>query len=181
MSSLGELRATLTAISRPDAWLRLADKYLDDFEQFGQDFVLPKEHRSLAPALEYYVGDLAGWVAFVRSVRDRLEPRSAEYAEVHSFYKTLNVRAIQRRTRALVDVATSLAVKKKLLPDTWDDKQRYAKRCIQAWKLRKDRIKDAVRRESPTGRVSASHRERLLKEFWDTVAEEVNNGEIPKP
>ncbi len=117
----------------------------------------------------------------MRSVRDRLDKKSEEFRAVHEFYKPLSVRMIQRRTRALVDSATTLAVRSGQLKDSRADKERYARRCIQSWKLRKDAMLDAVRRASPTGRVSVDHREVLLKEFWDGIADEINRGEFPTP
>ena len=44
-----------------------------------------------------------------------------------------------------------------------------------------DNLLESLRKSSPTGRVSVDHREDVLREFWDQVAEEVNNGEVPKP
>lgn len=57
----------------------------------------------------------------------------------------------------------------------------FIKRCIQHWKKRRATMLDAVRSTSPTGRVSASHRTELLKEFWEQVETDLNNGEIPPP
>lgn len=181
MSTLRELRDTLTQIAHPDRVLRLADKYLQDFTENREDFILPKEHVLVKPLLEFYVGDLDGWKKFVRIVRDRLPQGSDERRAVQELYKVLEVRAIQRRNRILIDAATDVAIRKGLLDPTWESKQRYAKRCIQAWKARKDNMLKTVRSQSPTGRVSADHREKLLKEYWTMVSEEVNNGEVPKP
>lgn len=36
-------------------------------------------------------------------------------------------------------------------------------------------------KQSKTGRVSESERERLSKEFWAHVDAEIQNGELPKP
>jgi len=181
MTTLREVRDTLLTIAHPERVLRLADSYLQRFEEFGEDFVLPKEHVIVKPILEHYVGELEGWAKFVKSVRDRLEKRSQEYIEVREFYKVLNVRLIQRRTRALLDTAVELACRKGMIDPSWETKQRYAKRCIQSWKKRKDNMLEAVRKDSPSGRVSLSHREELLHEFWAGLAQEVEAGEIPKP
>lgn len=181
MSTLKELRQTLLTISHPERVLRMADHYLAEFEKLGDSFVLPAEYKIVKPVLEYYANDIGGWVKFLKGTRDRLPRGSDEYHEVHELYKVVNVRAIQRRTRALIDAATDVACRKGLLDNTWDAKQRYAKRCIQAWKMRKDNMLDAIRRVSPTGRVSQDHRERELAAFWQLVEQEVNNGEVPKP
>lgn len=181
MTTLKELRETLTSISHPERLLKLADEYLRRFEEMGDSFILPAEHAIVKPVLEFYKGDLDGWVKFVKGTRDRLDKHSDEFKGIHEFYKVLNVRAIQRRTRAVIDVATEVARLKGLIADNWMVKQHYARRCVQAWKLRKDQLMDEVRRTAPKGRISQDHREALLKDFWAMIAEEVNNGEVPKP
>lgn len=181
MTTLKELRDTLTQIAHPDRVLKLADRYLQDFEERKDEFILPKEHALVKPILEYYVGDLDGWKKFIRIVRDRLPPSSQERHDVQELYKLICVRVIQRRNRVLLEAATDVAIRKNLIPSSWDTKQRYAKRCIQAWKIRKDNMLRAVRQQSPKGRVSADHREQLLREYWDQVAAEIENGEVPKP
>lgn len=181
MATLREVRDTLLNINHPDRILRLADNYLQQFDELKDQFVLPREHAFVKPILEHYVGDLPGWVKFVKGIRDRLEPKTQEYVDVRELHKVLNIRMIQRRTRAILDVAVELACRKGMIDASWESKQRYAKRCIQTWKKRKDNMLDNVRRESPTGRGSVSHREELLREFWETVAAEVEAGEVPKP
>lgn len=181
MSDLRKVRDTILESANPDLVLRFADEEMDKLRAQGEMYELAARHAWLKPLLEFYTEDLEGWVKFVRGVRDRLPAKSAEQKAVQAFQKVLNVRAIQRRTRAIIDVATSLAVRKNLIPDEYDVKLRYAKRCVQAWKLRKDNLLKSVRASSPTGRVSADAREEILRDFWEQVADEVNNEEIPKP
>ena len=131
--------------------------------------------------IEFYTEDLDGWILFVKNVRDRLPNGTGEREHVQDFFKLLGVRSIQRRTSAILDVAVDLAIRKNLIQDCKADKDTYAKRCIQSWKKRKDNMLKTVRTASPTGRVSLDHREQLLRDFWAQIADEVNNGEIPKP
>lgn len=180
MSSLKELRSTLLTIEHPEEWLIVIDKYISDLPTMGDKFELPKGHAWLRPAIEYYADDLDGWVAFVKGVRDRLGTKTDEFRAVHKLFKTLDVRALQRRTRMLVDAATTVALKKGL-PNTWADKQRYAKRCIQEWKKRRSRMLANIRDGAQTGRVTIHERSVALKEFWETISAEIANGEIPKP
>lgn len=180
MSGLKEVRATLLAISHPEKVLRYADDLMELRRKQGDGFKLNSADAWLLPLLEFYTEDLEGWMNYIRGVRNRLEEGTAEREAVQDFYKVVNVRFIQRRTRAIIDVAVDLAVRKGSIDDTWAAKQLYTKRCIQAWKQRKDNMLKIVRSNSPTGRVSLDHREQLLRDFWEQVAEEVNNGEIPK-
>jgi hypothetical protein len=170
----------LLQIAHPDRILKYVDGLMELRRKHGDEFVLTANDTWLLPMLEFYTEDLEGWMNFVKNVRDRLEPRSPEFVGVNDFYKVVNVRFIQRRTRAILDVAVDLATRKGMIDQSWTAKQLYAKRCIQSWKMRKDNMLNAVRKTSKTGRVSLSHREELLKEFWDMIADEVNNGEIPK-
>lgn len=183
MSDLAELRRTLLAIAAPDQWLILADKYIEQYQEFSDSnmFELPAKHAWLEPAIAYYAGDLEGWVKFVRSVRDRLPPKSIEFDKVHDYYKDINARMLVQRQRRLEDMAYDVAVRKRLLADTPENRSRYAKRCTQLWKKQRKNMLDTVRADSPTGRVSVDHREKLLKEFWENIASMIDNGEVPKP
>ena len=181
MSDLKTVRATLVATAHPERVLRYADDLMDMVRKQGGDFELPLKDAWLKPILEFYTQDLEGWMKFIKNVRDRLEPHSGEFRAVHEFYKVVNVRFIQRRTRSLIDIATDTAIRKGLLASDFLSKQRYAKRCVQAWKARKDNLMNMERKASKTGRISLDVREALLQDFWDLVSDEVNNGEVPKP
>lgn len=180
MSDLKSVRDTLVAVAHPDKILGYIDDLMDMRRKQDSGFVLAAKDAWLLPALEFYTEDLEGWMNFVRNVRERLPAGSAEREAVQDFHKKLGVRFIQRRTRAILDVAVDLAMRKGYIDTQWASKQVYAKRCIQHWKLRKDNMLTNVRKGSPTGRVSQDHREQLLRDFWEMVAAEVNNGEIPK-
>ena len=181
MSDLRSVRETLLSISNPAQVLRFADDEMDKLRRQGSMYELSSRHAWLKPLLEFYTEDLEGWLKFIKGTRDKLDRKSAEFRDIQEFYKVLSVRWIQRRTRAIIDVATNLAVRKGILEDTYEAKQRYAKRCVQVWKTRKDLLLDGIRRASPTGRVSIDHREDVLRAFWEQIADEVNNEEVPKP
>jgi hypothetical protein len=180
MSELTNVRDTLLTISHPDRLLRYADDLMEMRRKQGDQFTLTAKDVWLLPILEFYTEDLEGWMNFLKNVRDRLPESSAEREAVQDFYKVVNVRFIQRRTRSILDVAVDVATKKQMIENNWNAKQLYAKRCIQSWKARKDNMLTNVRKSSPTGRVSLDHREELLRDFWEMVSEEVNNGEVPK-
>jgi len=181
MSDLKSVRATLVSIAHPERVLRYADDLMELLRKQGDAFELTAKDAWMKPLLEFYTQDLEGWMNFIKGVRDRLDPQSEEFAAVRDFHKVVNVRFIQRRTRSIIDVATDVAIQKGMLPPDFLSKQRYAKRCVQAWKMRKDNMLNIERKASKNGRISLDVRERMLKEFWDMVADEVNNGEVPKP
>lgn len=177
---LKEFRSTLLRLDRPEDVLRLADKYLTQQQEMGDNFVLPREHVMVKPVLDYYAGDLAGWVKFVKGVRDRLPVDGRTYhAGVHDLYRLLNIRLVQQQRRERLDAAVAVAVKKKFVRDSYEDKQRYARRCTQTWKLRRDNMLKA--HVPDRGRISVAEREELLEDFWKQIEAEIANGEVPKP
>jgi hypothetical protein len=180
MSTLVELRDTLLTIGHPEKLLALADKYLTLFEELGDAFVLPKDHVLVAPILEFYVGDLDGWLKFIKGVRDRLPRGSTEHLAVRDFYKTVYTRAIQRKTRRLLDLAISVALKRGILEDEANAKVRYTKRCIQSWTQRRQAALKSARSSSPTGAINIDHKSDVISEFWDSIEEELNHGECIK-
>lgn len=180
--SLKVFRDMLLDAVNPEDLLRLADEYLQDMERKGEHFILPREHAVVKPVLEHYAGDLAGWVKFVKSVRDRLPVDGRVYhAGVQPFYRTLVVRLTQVQRRERLDAAVDLAVRKGLISDEYEAKMRYARRCTQVWKQRRDQLLKSHSDSTGKGRLSIEEREELLTEFWGQIAEELKNGEIPKP
>ena len=179
---LAEFRSTLLRIDSPEAVLRLADKYLTQMQEMGSSFVLPREHSIVLPALEYYSGDLKGWVKFIKGVRDRLPVNGRSYHEgMHELYRMVNVRLTQMERRERLDAAVIAAVRKKLITDTYEEKMRYTRRCTQLWKTRRDSMLRQAASQTGKGRLSVEERETLLEQFWAGVSEEINRGELPKP
>ena len=179
--TLRDVRDTLLQIAHPDRVLRYADGLMELRRKHGDNFTLTSADAWLLPLLEFYTEDLDGWCKFVRGVRDRLEPKTPEYDGVHEYFKVITVRNIQRRTRNLTDIATVLAVKRRLIPDTYDAKQRYAKRCIQFWSLKRRTLLANARLASPKKRLSLGEQEEILADFWDGIEQAVTNREIPAP
>ena len=179
---LKEFRDTLLRLDRPGEVLRLADTYLRQFEDMGDKFVLPKQYELIKPVLETYYHDLAGWVKFVRGVRDRLPVSGRKYhPEVQELYRTLEIRLMQQTRRERLDKAVAMAVRRKMIESTYDEKMRYARRCTQAWKVRRDNMLTVASKQTSKGRLSVEEREELLAEFWAGIDAEIDNGELPKP
>lgn len=178
---LKEFRATVLRLDRPEEVLRLADKYLAQMQDLGDSFVLPREHILVKPVLEYYAGDLEGWVKFLDSIRQRLPKEGRKFhAGVQELFRTVEVRYVQTQRRARLDAAVQKAVKLRLVPDTYDDKIRYARRCTQEWtKRRMDLLKNSAKGKG--SRITVEERETLLDDFWLEIDAEIDRGEVPKP
>lgn len=182
MTTLKELRDTLLRVDHPERILLLADSYLSQMEKMGDNFRLPKEHALVKPILEYYANDLEGWVKFVKGVRDRLPTHGRQFhSGVQSVYRTLEIRLTQQERRVRLDAAVNTAVKKRLIEDSYDVKMRYARRCTQAWQLRRATLLKNAANSTKSGKVTVAEREQLLEEFWRNIDLETQNGEVPKP
>jgi hypothetical protein len=181
---LREFRDTLLRLERPEEVLRLADKYLDSMQAMQGDFILPKQHEIVKPALEYYAGDLKGWLKFVKGVRDRLPKQGRSFHPgVNEIFRRIEIRATQQDRRVRLSNAVQMAIRRKLLPSNAsdEDKRKYAAKCTQEWLMRKRILLTGTAKQTKTGRVSVAEREVLLKEFWAQIDAEIENGEVPKP
>lgn len=180
MHPLASLREDLLDMPDPAPVLRIADSYLTSMDRLGDSFVLPAEHHLVKPILEYYAGDLPGWVKYVRGVRDRM-PLGTGKNNVHEFFRTIVTRQVQRERRERVNSAVEKALRLGLIEDTPDVKARYARRCDARWKLRRLGLLDALRRKTAKGRVSEAERAEALDAFWNEVDHEISRGELPEP
>jgi len=179
---LREFRDTLLRLDRPEEVLQLADTYLTHMAELGDEFILPKKYEIVKPVLEYYSDDLEGWVKFVRGVRDRLPMSGRQYHPgVNALLRKLEIRLTQQKRRDRLDSAVTMAVRKSIIESNYDAKVRYAKRCTQAWKMRRDTMLKNAAMSAKTNRLSVAERELLLSEFWQNIEAEIQNGELPKP
>lgn len=179
---LREFRETLLRLDRPEEVLLLADRYLTQLEAMGDSFVLPREHVLVKPALEFYAGDLAGWVKFVKGVRDRLPVSGRQYHKgMNELYRKLEIRLTQQERRERLTRAVDMALRKGMVENNYDAKMVYARRCTKAWQTRRDNMLALAAKQTQTGRLSAAEGAELRDEFWQRIDEEIANGELPKP
>jgi hypothetical protein len=179
---LREFRATVLRLDSPEGVLRLADEYLQEFEKKGDRFILPSDHALVKPVLETYRNDLAGWVKFVKGIRDRLPVDGRKFhAGVHDLYRTLLVRLTQHERRVRLDAAVAKAVQKGMIENEFEAKMRYSRRCTQVWKQRKDNLLRQHAKSSKKGVLSVEERDGILEQYWQLVNEEIEHGELPKP
>lgn len=178
-SDLSEFRERLLALDHPDKILRLADDFLTMLERQGEAFVLPRQYALIRPVLEYYAGDLPGWLKFVRGVRDRLPLKSDERAAVQAFYRTLDVRHVQKIRRDRIKLAVDNATKAGKLTSDANDRHRYARRVVQHWSKRRFAAMDEAREKGARDRLTAEERNEICDLFWESVDEELSIGGFP--
>ena len=160
--------------------LRLADSYMLQVERMGRQFRLPSEHVVLEPIIEKYARNFPRFVAYVRELRDTVEPRSSSYIALHELYRMLEVRLVQqqRRDRA----RRALAWLEKHYPKlTSEQKLRWVRKVEQQWGKRRMAAMEDVRRKTLRGRLSTDERETVLEEFWQEIDQEVEKGDLPTP
>lgn len=161
--------------------LNVADIYIQQYLKLGDHFILPREHAFLKPVIETYARDLPKFVDYVKALRDTVAPGGEEFNGLRELHRRLTVRATQRRMREITDAAVAMAVQKRMISDEYVEKQRYAKRCTQVWAQRRAALRNSLRSNTKSGRVSLEEQEVALAEFWATVRDEVDRGEVPKP
>ena len=76
---------------------------------------------------------------------------------------------------------TGAALVKKIIPDEYDKKMAYAKKCVQSWMTRRATLLTSYRMETEAGRLSTEEREEILEDFWKGIDQEIKRGELPKP
>lgn len=178
---LAELREHLLNAKDPGKLLLMADNYLQSMQKMGNSFVLPHEHTILAPILEYYAGDLRGWVKYVKGIRDRLVRGTEAWDSVYVLYRTLEIRAVQRERRERLSAAVDKAVALGLIEDDVEIKRRYANRCTNEWARMRTARLDSLRAGTSRKRISEDERNEILKEFWDEIDQLIAAGEVPTP
>lgn len=179
--SLKEVRDTLLQIAHPAVVLQQVDDYMELLRKHRGNFELPYALAWTKPLFEFYTEDLPGWIKFVRHVRDKLNPEDPDFKALQAFNEKLGSRMAIQRSRELVNLAMIIAVRKGLIEDTPDAKARYAKRCKTTWALRRKRTLANARMASSKKRLSLSEQDEVLKDFWENLELEINNGEIPPP
>ena len=178
---LAELREHLLYLPNAAEILRIADSYLTSMGRLGTNFVLPMEHAVVKPILDYYTGDLKGWVKYVRGVRNAFGRDSDQWTAMQELYRTVEIRNTQRERRDRLHAAIAMAVKRGLIEDTVDERKRYEKRCVQEWMKQRTLMLDAARRGSSKKKLNEDDRAMLLDEFWDNIDQLIAAGEVPIP
>jgi hypothetical protein len=178
--SLPELTDHLVSDPQVADRLRLADSYMLQLQRVGRNFVLPNEHSILQPIIDRYSKSFPKFVAYVKSLRDTVPPRSANYIALHELYRMLEVRLVQQQRRERGRKA--LAWLEKNHPKlSYEQKQKWFRKLEQQWSKERMSALDGARRKTVRGRVSTDEREELLAEFWAEVDERVAKGDLPSP
>jgi hypothetical protein len=149
--------------------LRLADRYITQFTEMPENFVLPREHVTLKPIIESFHDSLADFVAYVRAIRNNLD--GVEKSQVHEFYRTVYTRYVQQTRRARIEKALKVIEKTLGRPLDAEEKQRVARKLEQHWQARREMLRRANK--------GTPHGAGLFETFWEQVEKEIDEGDLP--
>lgn len=172
-----ELRETTQAIldsDNPAVLLKLADRYVEMYNASPEVFVLPREHIILRPIIEVFHDNLGDFVGYVKAVRNVLA--GVAKSDVHEFYRTVSTRYVQQVRRARAERAVKAVERmlgRSLEPD---EKVRLVKKLEQHWGARRTAM---LKHAKGSSRLSIDDRTVMLKEFWDQVDKEIDEGDLP--
>jgi hypothetical protein len=177
MGLRGATQAILSS-DKPAEWLKLADMYINSFNQMPEAFVLPAKHAILKPVIEAFHNDLETFVRYTQAIRDQLPP-GEDKVDLQHFYRTLITRSVQQSRRARMNKA--LESVEKALGRTLDheERERVAVRLERHWAMRRRELLKHARSATPSGRVSTDVQAEMLKEFWQEIDREIDNRELP--
>jgi len=166
--------------ARSKMWLMVADRYIQQYEADPDNFVLPKQFAVLAPLINSYTGNLAGFLKYIAGIRDSL--REAGYndaaLEVQDVHRKLTSRQAQQTRRERGNRA--IAAAKLLYGDApFARRMEWMARLEKVWAERRAKFLNAHR----AGRKRLPEPEKIdaLAEFWDLIDNEIANGERIPP
>lgn len=182
MDTLRELRSyVLKEPERGARVLALADKYLQMYDKLGDDFRLPRDDIKVKPVIEYFAGDPAGYAAWLRRLRDDLPARSVAADEINTLYRRVEVRALQRERRSRENRGLAKALAAGLVAGDYESKQRYLRKLVLEWSLRRHATLKEHRRRVSGKHLSLDEQAEILQKFWQEIDDEIARGELPAP
>lgn len=176
--SLREATRQILDSDRPAEWLRLADLYMNTYNQMPETFVLPAQHAMLKPVIDTFKSDLERFVLYVQAIRDQYGP-GEKRVELQKLYRTILVRQMQQSRRSRVGRALKVVetmLNRGLGPD---ERERVSRKLDQHWARRRQLYLEGARRGTDKGRLSSDERSELLNEFWAEVDAEIDRRELP--
>lgn len=176
--SLRDATQSILASEDPANWLQLADMYIGSFNQMHSSFVLPAQHKVLAPIIEAFHDDGETFIKYIKAIRDQYQPGSHKSA-IQAVYRTILTRVVQQGRRARL--ARALAVTEAVVgrPLEPDERARVGRKLEQHWALRRLQYLKAARGKVESGRLSSDERAELLQDFWHEIDDEISRRELP--
>jgi hypothetical protein len=171
---LRETTQTILKSAMPAVLLRLADKYIESYNEMRESFVLPREHVILLPIIEVFHDNLGDFVEYIKAIRNNLS--GVVKTEVHEFYRTISTRYVQqvRRKRAERSLESlSRMIGRQLEPD---EKVRVVKMLEKHWGARRTAM---LKRAAEDGDLTVNVRAKLLVDFWKQIDKEIDEGDLP--
>lgn len=162
--------------ANPAEWLRLADRYIVNYNKDPKHFVLPKNHKDMLPVIEEYAYDLRGFVGFIAKVRDLCRRDDAE--AVQKLYRTVNGRLTQQERRARFDRALDKAQELHGPYADYLTRMQWLSALEQVWRKRRLRYLDEAR-DAAGRRLTRDEVAEAAAKFWAELDEEIEAGNVP--
>lgn len=172
-----ELRDTTRAILKsttPAVMLKLADKYIEAYNEMPEAFVLPREHVILLPIIEVFHDSLGDFVEYIKAIRNNLS--GVEKTDVHEFYRTISTRHVQQVRRKRAERALESLTKTIGRQLEQDEKVRVVKNLEKHWGARRTAM---LKQASGEGDLTVNVRAQLLVDFWKQIDKEIEDGDLP--
>ncbi len=179
-----DIRSTTNRLLRdPNVvkWLKIADTHMQAYNKFPEGFVLPEAHALIGPLVSRFASDGAGFVDYIKSIRDASDGGAKE--DLHDLYRTISLRYIQQGRRhrlrqAVLHLQPALAkdmgreptVEELLLASRFIEQRWGAMRLNWMAKERKLRRAD---------RLTSEERALTLEEFWRDIDRQLDAGKAP--
>jgi hypothetical protein len=181
MHTLHELyEFTLSNPEKGAKMLYLADKYLLMYDDLGEELTLPKEHEFIKPILEKFAKNPKSFSEWLFKLRNDL-PKCAGRILINALYRKVMTRALQRERRVREDAAVRMAIKIGLIIDDYAIKQAYVRKIVIEWGKRRTQLFDSERKFGKGQRIALHEQEAILADFWKTIEDEIEKGELPTP
>lgn len=172
--------ATDVVLSNPERtamWMQLADRYIQQYNQDPEHFVLPRQHAFLLPFIETYSRNIGAFLKYLRGLRDSMPAHSQWAKDMQVVMRRVNSRVTQqiRRERA----SRAMRKAEELHGSApFHVKQMWMAKLEQTWAQRRVRFLEKV---SGGKRLSRDDMAEHLAEFWDDIDNEISNGERIPP
>lgn len=158
------------------SWIKIADVHIQSMQQLGSKFVLPVEHHVLKPFIDRFKDDGWGLAEYILRLRDMSNDKDQK-RDLHELYRTIMTRFMQQDLRARTNRAVERYQKDNNKVFSAIEKQAYKNKLNAVWAL--GRLEYMKTCRGTKKRLTTDERAIALKEFWATIDEKIDNGDIP--
>lgn len=142
---------------------------------------VPKDYAHIMPIANAFYNDYKGWSIFLRTLRDgsgwgTKDPR---WRKLHELMRLADINTSQTLARGMAGEAADLYAQTH--PFHKGDRTKYTSYCRGVWREQLAlKIKNA-RTAGGKDRLPQDERQEITEAFWQTIRDQLDNGNIPTP